>query len=134
MAPPDAPASAGRAALTDFEVVGADRLRAVIDRFVDRVAQDMIIGFLFAGRDLDRLRRHEYEHAAAALGADLPYTGRPIVPLHRPLRVNAGQFRRRLAILRQEIDRAEIPAEIRDRWLSSQGRLRAAITDGTDCA
>ncbi|HND33908.1 MAG TPA: hypothetical protein PLA94_28105, partial [Myxococcota bacterium] len=73
------------------------------------------------------------EHAAAVLGAPVPYTGRPIVNLHRPLRINAGQFRRRLAILRQEIDRAGISPSIRDVWLAAQERMQAAITDGTDC-
>jgi truncated hemoglobin YjbI len=108
-------------------------VRAVVDRFVDRQFDDFIIGFLFAGKDRDRVKRHEYEHAAGVLGAPIAYTGRPIAPLHRALRINAGQFRRRLALLRQEIDRAGIPEEIRELWLDGQRAMERVITDGTDC-
>lgn len=120
--------------MTDFERLGGESvLRPLIHRFVDRLFEDRIIGFLFEGKDPERIRSHEYTHAAISLGAPLVYEGRPIVALHRPLRINAGQFRRRLAILRQEIERAGAPEELRDRWLSSQQRLLPAITDGTDC-
>lgn len=118
---------------TDFEQIGEVRLRGIIDRFVDRVFSDPIIGFFFTGKDPARIREHEYTHAAASLGAVISYAGRPIAPLHRPLRINAGQFRRRLAILNQEIERAGVAADIRERWISAEQRLLPAITDGTDC-
>ncbi len=105
----------------------------VVDRFVDRMFDDMIIGFLFVGRDRERIKRHEYSHAAATLGAPLTYDGRPIVPLHRALKINRGQFRRRLALLRQELDRSGLDAETASAWLDAQQRLEAAITDGSDC-
>lgn len=119
---------------TLFEQIGGEPIvRAIIDRFVDRVFEDRIIGFLFEGKDRERIRRHEYEHAAVSLGAPVSYGGRPIVALHRPLRINAGQFRRRLAILRQEMERAGIPEELRLQWSATQERLLPAITDGSDC-
>lgn len=119
---------------TLFEQIGGEPvLRAIIDRFVDRLFEDRIIGFLFEGKDRERIRRHEYEHAAASLGAPVAYGGRPIVGLHRPLRINAGQFRRRLAILRQEMEKAGVPEEVRLQWNASQERLLPAITDGSDC-
>lgn len=108
-------------------------VRAVVERFVDRVFDDVIIGFFFAGRDRDRVKLHEYEHAAAVLGAPVTYTGRPIVPLHRALRINAGQFRRRLAILRQEIERAGVPGPVAQLWLAAQQAMERQVTDGTDC-
>jgi truncated hemoglobin YjbI len=98
------------------------------------MANDFVIGFFFAGRDLERIIAHEYEHAAIALGAAVPYTGRPLASSHRPLKINAGHFRRRLALLRNEIEAAGIPEDIRDRWLAHQRALEAVVTDGTDCA
>lgn len=120
--------------MTDFERVGGEPVvRAIIDRFVDRLFADMIVGFFFNGKDAARVKAHEYEHAARSLGAPIPYTGRPIAPLHRPLRINGGQFRRRLALLKQEIERAGVGGDIVERWLDEQRRMRAQITDGTDC-
>lgn len=120
--------------MTPFARVGGeDRVRAIVDRFVDRMAGDPIIGFFFAGKDLARVKVHEYEHAAAALGADVAYAGRPLVPLHRALRINGGQFRRRLALLRQELTAAAVPEDIAAAWLAEQLRLQDVMTDGTDC-
>jgi len=121
--------------MTAFERAGGEPVvRAIVDAFVDRQFDDQIIGFFFAGKDRVRVKLHEYEHAAAALGGAVPYGGRPIPSLHRPLRINAGQFRRRLALLKQEIERAGLDADIAELWLDGQRRMERAITDGTDCA
>ncbi|MDP2305235.1 MAG: hypothetical protein Q8P18_04330 [Pseudomonadota bacterium] len=121
--------------MTPFERAGGEPVvRGVVERFVARQFDDSIIGFLFAGKDRAAVTQHEYEHAAASLGAEIAYTGRPIAALHRPLRINSGQFRRRLALLKQEIERAGLPADLVEAWLEPQRRMERAITDGTDCA
>lgn len=121
--------------MTSFEIAGGEPvIRSIVHRFVDRVFDDVIIGFHFAGKDRAAVKQHEYQHAAGTLGAQVAYTGRPIVPLHRPMKINAGQFRRRLALLRQEIQRAGIPAAIEEQWLAAQLAMERQITDGTDCA
>ena len=75
--------------MTDFDRAGGEAtVRGVIDRFVDRMFDDFIIGFRFDGKDRARIKAHEYEHAARVLGASIPYTGRDIPGLHRPLRIN----------------------------------------------
>lgn len=119
--------------MTPWERVGSATVQEVVDRFVDRMFDDFVIGFLFAGKDRERVKRHEYEHAARVLGGDVPYTGRPIPELHRPLRINGGQFRRRLALLRQELGRAGVPDDIGALWIEAQLRMQKQITDGTDC-
>jgi len=117
-----------------FEQIGGEAVvRAVVERFVDRVWDDPIIGFFFAGKDRARVKLYEYEHAATVLGAGIRYTGRPIAPLHRALKINAGQFRRRLAILRQELERAGLPQDVIDLWLAAQRAMEQQVTDGTDC-
>lgn len=121
--------------MTSFEIAGGEPVvRCIVNRFVDRVFDDVIIGFHFTGRDRAAVKQHEYEHAAGVLGAQVAYTGRPIVPLHRPMRINSGQFRRRLALLRQEIQRAGVPPEIEEQWLAAQRAMERLITDGTDCS
>ncbi|MFZ5479703.1 MAG: group I truncated hemoglobin [Myxococcota bacterium] len=121
--------------MTAFERAGGEAVvRAIVDRFVDRCFDDRIIGFFFAGRDRERVKRHEFEHAAAVLGGPVAYAGRPIPELHRPLKINGGQFRRRLALLKQEIEREGVPEDVRDAWLEAQRRMEARITDGSDCA
>lgn len=120
---------------TPFVRVGGEAtIRPIVDHFVDRVFADRIVGFFFDGKDRDRVKQHEYEHAAAVLGAGIVYQGRPIRALHKAMPINAGHFRRRLALLKQEIERAGLPDDVAELWLEGQRRMERQITDGTDCA
>lgn len=120
--------------MSDFERLGGEAaLKPLIADFVDRMFADFIIGFLFQGKDRDRIVRFETQHAARVLGAPVRYEGRALAPLHKPLRINRGQFRRRLAILRTVAREHGVPDEVIDRWLAQEARLEPVITDGTDC-
>ncbi len=119
---------------TDYEQLGGtDGVRTLVDAFLDQVFADFIIGFHFEGRDHDRIRKHELEHAVQLLGGPAAYTGRPVGAVHRPLKINRGQFRRRLAILKSTLTAHGVPEPILERWLAHDQRLEPAITDGTDC-
>lgn len=120
---------------SDFARLGGEPgIAAHIDAFVDRVAADFIIGFLFQGRDLARVKARETELACMHRGGPVRYAGRPLGAVHQPLRINRGHFRRRLAILRTVLSERGVPDEIIDRWIRHEQRLEPAIVDGTDCA
>jgi truncated hemoglobin YjbI len=112
---------------------GAERVTAVTRRFVDEMAADPIIGFLFAGKDLGRIAVHEAELALALFGAGERYTGRPLASLHRALRVHRGHFRRRLFVLRRVLAAEGIPEELVERWVAHHASMEAAIVSPTDC-
>ncbi|MCB9680917.1 MAG: group 1 truncated hemoglobin [Alphaproteobacteria bacterium] len=121
--------------MSDWDELGGETgVRALVQAFVDRVFDDMIIGFLFVGKDRDRIVQHELELASVHLGGPLGYRGRPIGPLHRALRINAGQFRRRLAVLRTVLRERGVAEEVVSRWVAHDQRLQPVVTDGTDCA
>ncbi len=121
--------------MTDWERLGGEPgVRLLIDALVDRFSDDLIIGFHFEGRDLDRIKSHELGLASLHLGGKLTYQGRPLASAHRPLRINKGQFRRRLALLRTVLCARGVPDDIVDRWIAHDARFESAITDGTDCA
>lgn len=120
--------------ISDYERLGGhEGVRVLVDAFLDAVFGDFIIGFHFEGRDTDRIRAHELEHAVALLGGPSAYTGRPIGKVHQPLRINRGQFRRRLVILRSVLESHDVDPAIIERWLAHDQRLEPAITDGTEC-
>src|SRR5262245_56710209 len=94
-----------------FDVIGAERLRAVVAEFYRRVFDNVMIGFLFAGKDQRRLIDKEYEMAARMLGAaHIAYTGKPLRAVHAPLKLFGGQFDRRLQILRDAMAAHDVPA------------------------
>jgi len=122
--------------MNDFERIGGEApLRAIVSEFVDRCFDDTMIGFFFARADRERVKRHEYEHAAAHLGAEVRYGGRPLRAAHGPHRIMGGQFARRLQILREVLAKHGVPDDVRDRWLATQESLRGEITGnpGSEC-
>jgi truncated hemoglobin YjbI len=118
---------------SDFERLGGEQvLRAIVDRFVDRCFDDVMIGFHFRRANRDRVKRFEYEHAAEHLGAGMRYGGRPIGEAHGSHAIFGGHFERRLTLLREVLDAHGVPEDLRERWLEVQRSLRAEVT--TDAA
>lgn len=118
--------------MTPFERIGEDALRAIVNDFVDAVFADAMIGFFFRAADRERIKRFEYEHAAAFLGAPVTYGGRALGQAHAAHRIMAGHFNRRKEILRQTLEHHRVPKDIADAWLDHTESLRSIIVRG-DC-
>ncbi len=119
-----------------FDALGGEaKLRPIIDVFVDRVFDDVMIGFFFRKTDKDRLKELEYQHAARLLGADVPYQGRNLREAHHQHAIMGGQFARRKQILSEVLAEAGVPLEVRRHWLEQTEKLRSLITRdlGSDC-
>ena len=107
---------------------GPAALRAVLRDFYDVVFADLMIGFLFKGADRTRLVERELELTMRALGADVPYTGRPLREVHAAHPIFGGQFMRRRKLLADAIEQHGLPAPVRDAWLAHTDALRDQIT------
>jgi hemoglobin len=114
---------------TAYEVLGGEAvLRRIIDRFVDQLFDDVMIGYLFRAADRARVKQKEFEHAAEHLGAPLVYTGRPLAAAHAPHRIRGGQFMRRVQILKQTLAEFRVPEGVAERWLAHTLALRSLVT------
>ena len=119
-----------------FEKIGETKLRAVLADFYDRVFADVMIGFMFQGKDKRHLVDREYEMAARMLGAtDVAYTGRPMRTAHGAHTIFGGHFERRLQILRETLADHAVDPEVQQVWLDHTIALRAQITSdkGSEC-
>jgi hemoglobin len=114
------------------ELGGEATLRPLIDDFVDRCFDDMMIGFFFRKANRKRIKEFEYQHAAQWLGADVKYEGRSLAEAHARHPIMGGQFDRRLQILREVLDEHGVPAPIRDEWIAHQQSMRSQITPDPD--
>jgi len=110
------------------ELGGEPVLRAIIDRFVDRVFDDVMIGFHFRNASRARIKEKEYEFAAQQLGAGIAYTGRPIDEAHRRHAIMGGQFMRRLQILKDTLAEFGVPEHVRRHWIEHTESLRSLVT------
>ncbi|MBC7976056.1 MAG: group 1 truncated hemoglobin [Myxococcales bacterium] len=119
-----------------FDRIGAAALRAVITEFYARIFPDVMIGFMFRGKDRQHLIDREYELTAALLGAPgVTYTGRPMRVAHAQHTIFGGHFERRLQILRETLRDLDVDPEVQHVWLDHQLALRSQITrdQGSEC-
>jgi len=122
--------------MSHFEELGGEpKLRAIVDDFVDRCFDDLMIGFLFKRAEPDRIKRFEYQHAAEHLGGPVKYEGRPLDEAHGPHRIFGGQFARRRQILIETLREHDVPEPVITAWIEHQDRLRSLVTKdaGSDC-
>ena len=122
--------------MTLFDQIGAAKLRAVVTAFYDRVFGDVMIGFMFEGKDRQRLIDKEYELVAALLGAGVKYTGRPMRTAHAAHTIFGGHFERRMQLLRNTFAAEAVPPDVAKAWLDHSEALRSQVTrdQGSECA
>lgn len=122
-------------AVSLYTELGEERLRQIIDAFVDRIFDDRMIGFFFRNADRKRIKAMEFQFTARFLGADIAYEGRPLADAHRRHPIMGGQFARRLQILRETLEEYRVPLHIQKAWIEHTESLRPLITgdQGSDC-
>ena len=114
------------------ELGGESALRQIVDRFVDRIFDDVMIGFFFRNASRERIKEMEFQFAAEFLGADIKYGGKPLRDAHRPHPIMGGQFARRTQILKEVLEEQGAPAKVRKAWLDHTEKLRPLITQDKD--
>lgn len=116
---------------TPYQQLGGEPvLRRIVERFVDRMVGDVMIGFHFRSVDRERLKQKEFEFAAQHLGGPVEYTGRPLQSAHRVHGILDGQFQRRLTLLKQTLEEFEVPPRVRDAWVAHTLSLEDQIVSG----
>jgi hemoglobin len=121
---------------TYFDQLGGEpALREIIDRFVDRVFADRMIGFFFRNSDKVRIKEMEYQLAASFLGSGTVYRGRPLEKAHAKHPIMGGHFARRRQILKETLESFQIAETIKEAWLKHTDDLRPLITGnaGSGC-
>jgi hemoglobin len=114
--------------MSDYEVIGGEpALRAIIDDFVARVFEDVMIGFIFVGKNRQRIAEMEFLLASQQLGGPHPYTGRDIGEVHRRLPIMGGHFDRRRQILKNTLEAHGVPGPVVERWLAHVDSLRDEV-------
>lgn len=111
-----------------YDKIGPDKLRAVITDFYARIFDDVMIGFLFIGKDRKRLIEKEIELSARFLGADVRYTGRPLREAHARVPIMGGHFDRRRQILEDTLAAHDVDPEVRETWIRHTLALREQVT------
>jgi hemoglobin len=111
-----------------IDLVAPDALRRVLEDFYDRIFDDVMIGFLFAGKSKERLVEMEWEFTTNLLGGNVRYTGRSIQKAHAKSPILGGHFDRRLQILKETLADHAVPTAVQEHWIEHTNALRPQVT------
>jgi hemoglobin len=119
-----------------FAKIGEAVLRTVVTDFYSRLFGDVMIGFMFEGKNRQHLIDREVEFTAGFLGGNMTYTGRPMRVAHAATPIFGGHFERRLEILRQTLRDHAVDPDVQKVWIDHTLALRSQITPdkGSECA
>ena len=106
---------------------GEPALRAVLQALYDKLFDDIMVGFLFAGKNKAELVEHQVRFTARFLGGPSEYTGRSLPDAHAALPLLAGHFDRRHHLLKQVLVEYKVPAHVAAEWLRVDQSLRTAV-------
>ncbi len=110
--------------------LGETRIRQIVGRFYRRMADDILVGFFFDGRDLDLIADRQSAFLYRAMGLRESYTGLPPADAHQNLPpILAGHFDRRLTLLEDLlVEEGLAPHQIAT-WIQFENAFRAGIVN-----
>ena len=108
---------------------GLEAIRAVVDSFVARCADDGRINGKFGRTDVPRLKQMLVDQVCEATGGPCTYTGRDMRETHDGMGVTAGEFDALVEDLVATLDEFEVPKPEQDELLGVLGPMRADIVE-----
>lgn len=117
------------------ETIDTYKLKQIINIFVDRMFDDIMIGFFFRKADKQRIKEKEFEFVAEFLGFDIPYTGLSITEAHQKHYIMGGQFSRRKQIFKEVLEEFKVSPEVIEILMNHTENFRMGIakTKKSDC-
>lgn len=107
---------------------GPVAVRKILQRFYRALASDAIVGFHFAGRDLEAIVDGQLGFLLKAFGVTAEFAGRHPSVAHQGLApILRGQFDRRLVLLGEVLEAAGLSADERALWLGVERSMRAVV-------
>ena len=106
---------------------GEGPITAVIAALYDRLFEDPIVGFLFAGKDKKHIVEEQVLLTCSFLGGPQRYHGKPLPEAHAKLPLLPGHFDRRHRLLEETLRAHSIPASVCEAWLAIDEGLRSSV-------
>ena len=109
-------------------VGGPVRLHELLVLFYQRMAKDLLIGFFFAGHDLEKIAKGQTQFILMAAGLVERFEGKGPSTAHTSLPpILQGHFDRRLVLLRETLETQKLAPELITRWLRFEESFRLVV-------
>ncbi|MEN9722692.1 MAG: hypothetical protein RJB38_678 [Pseudomonadota bacterium] len=112
-----------------FQEIGSkDRVHHIMLGFYERMAQDTMIGFFFAGKNLSEIAARQAEFLLKAMGESRTYSGLSPAQAHEKLApILPGHFDRRTRLLEGHLKDQGLSPRAIQAWLDFEQAFRAPI-------
>ncbi len=108
--------------------VNQETILQIVKDFYDLVFADVMIGYMFEGKDKQNLIQREFELTSVFFELPGKYQGRSLLEAHRLLRIQGGQFDRRMVLLRKAMEKNNLASDIMEKWLEHNEMARMIVT------
>ncbi len=109
-------------------------IEKVLNDYFSMAISDPMIGYLFIGKDIQRLIAKEIELTLGFFDQETKYTGRGLRQVHVPLKIKKGEFDRRLILLRQAMEKNNLPKDTIEAWLKHNEMAKELVLNANlDC-
>ena len=109
------------------DIGGDDGIRAVLKTLYDQLFEDLMVGFLFAGKDKAHLIEQQLRFTARFLGGPSRYDGKPLPEAHAKLPLLPGHFDRRHHLLALALEKHAVPKHVAEAWLKIDESLKTSV-------
>lgn len=112
-----------------WQKIGSEtRLETLLKDFYRRLAEDVMLGFFFVGKDVTEIALKQKQFLLRAFGVTPSYSGKAPAQAHNSLApILPGQFDRRLQILEQTLRDHSLDSKAIQTWLSFENAFRSSI-------
>lgn len=108
--------------------VGEKKIHDILHDFYRRMAQDVMIGYFFEGKNLDEIAEKQASFLMRVMGATATYSGKAPADAHTALPpILTGHFDRRLKILEETLKDHALEEHEIETWLTFENAFRAGI-------
>ncbi len=111
-----------------LELGGPPRLLHLLERFYERMSQDVMIGFFFDGKDLQQIASKQQEFILKAAGLSPRYSGKNPATAHLTLPpILDGHFDRRIQLLKELLAEEKVSSVSIATWIEFESAFRNVV-------
>lgn len=110
-----------------IQLGGLQALQSITDRTMDRVATDPVTRRTFDGVNLKTLKASVAAYVCKAADGPCVYEGETMANSHAQLNIQGSEFDRMVTVLREELNRADVPEGAKNELLRRLAPTRRDI-------
>ena len=108
---------------------GMDTVKALVDLFYIKLLDDKRTSVFFKGRDVQRIKNHQYTFVASVLGSPNAYDGMPLRSAHSHLNITDDDYDAVLELLCDSMDELGVKEEDMETVVGKLEFLRPEVTN-----